>query len=104
MSNSLKLLPTITVGTTAVAVDQRSPGSGAGTNYIHKYASISIQADPANTGVIYVGDNSGTLTNTSYARVLNPGDWMTISGSAVDGSRVMILGSAAGQVLHVSAS
>jgi hypothetical protein len=99
MSNTLKMLPTVTVGTTAVAVDQRAQGEG-----IHKYASISIQADPANTGKVYVGDNSGNLSTTTYVRVLNAGDWMTIAGSAVDPSRIMVLGSVAGQIVHVGAS
>jgi hypothetical protein len=104
MSNSLKMLPTITVGTTAVAVDQRSQGSAAGTMGIHKYASVSLQADPANTGKIFVGDNSGNLSTTTYVRVLNAGDWFSVAGSAVDASKMFVLGSAAGQVVHVGAS
>lgn len=97
MSNTLKMLPTVTVGTTAVAVDQR------GQNF-HKYASVSIQADPANSGKVYVGDNSGTLSGSSYVRVLNAGDFFTISGSAIDATRIFVLGSAAGQIVHVGAS
>lgn len=104
MSNSLKQLPTVTVGTTAVAVDQRSQGSATGTLGIHKYASVSLQSDPLNTGKIYIGDNSGTLTATSYVRILNPGDFFTITGSAVDPSRMMVIASVAAQILHVGAS
>lgn len=104
MSNTPKLLPSITVGTTAVAVDQRSPGSGVGSNYIHKYASVQIQADPANSGKVYVGDNTANFTATNYIRVLNAGDWFTVSGSAIDATKIFVLGSASAQVVHVGAS
>lgn len=104
MSNSLKLLPAITVGTTPVAVDQRSQGSATGTLGIHKYASVSIQSDPLNTGKIYVGDNSGTLSTTNYVRILNPGDWFSVAGSAVDASKMFVVASVAAQILHVGAS
>lgn len=104
MSNTLKQLPTVTVGTTPVAVDQRSQGSAAGSMGIHKYASVSIQSDPLNTGKIFVGDNSGTLSTTAYVRILNPGDFFTITGSAVDASRMFVVASIAAQILHVGAS
>ena len=103
MSNTLKQLPTVTVGTTAVLIDQRSQGSATGTLGIHKYASVSVQSDPNNTGTIYIGDNAN-LTTSAYVRALSPGDWFSISGSAVDATKMGAIASAAGQILHVGAS
>ena len=89
--SALKTIAALTVGTTPVQL----------LNSTHsKWASVSIQADPTNTGTVFVGDS--LVSTTRYSRVLNAGDWITISGSAVDPSKVYVLGSAAGQVVHGS--
>jgi hypothetical protein len=90
---AIKLLPTVTVGTTAVQVDQRTQASRG-------FQSLSMQADGANSGVIYVGDS--TVTTSLYARALSAGDWMTVTADGVDGSAIYVVGSAAGQILHPS--
>jgi hypothetical protein len=63
---------------------------------------VSIQADPANTGKVLVGDRN--VSTTQYARSLNAGDWFTISGSAVDATNMWAVATVAGQILHPSAS
>jgi hypothetical protein len=93
MTQSINLLPTLTVGTTAVQVDQR------GLAY-RQYRSIRMQADPANTGQIFGGDS--TVTTSKWGFVLNAGDWTTVTGDAVDGRAVWVVASAAGQILHPS--
>lgn len=95
MANALAVFLPVTVGVTALTIDP------SGVNY-HKFASVSIQADPLNTGQIYVGNS--LLSTTRYARVLNPGDSFTIAGSAIDTTKIFVLGSAAGQIAHPSAS
>jgi hypothetical protein len=88
---AIKTLPALTVGTTATQL----------TNSTHsKWASVSIQADPANSGQVFVGDS--LVSTTRYSRVLNAGDWFTVSGSAMDPSKIYVLGSAASQVVHPS--
>jgi len=94
MAQAIKLLATLTVGTGAgVQVDQRVQQNRA-------FRSLSMQADPANTGQIFVGDS--TVTTSLYARVLNAGDWITLTGDSVDGAEIYVTASAAGQVLHPS--
>jgi hypothetical protein len=93
MANAIKTLPQITVGTTAVPLS---------TSTSSKWASVSIQADSANSGKVYVGDS--LVSTTRYSRVLNASDWFTISGSAIDPSKVYVLGSAAAQIVHPSGS
>jgi hypothetical protein len=93
MTQSINLLPTLTVGTTAVQVDQR------GLTF-RQFRSISLQADAANTGIIYVGDS--TVTALKYARALAASDWMTITGDSVDGAAIWVVASVAAQVLHPS--
>lgn len=99
MSNNIKTLPQLTVGTSSLKIT-------AGTHFAqenwHKWASVSVQADPNNTGVVYIGDS--LVSATQYSRVLNPGDWYTVAGSAIDINRVFVLGSAAGQIVHPSGS
>lgn len=92
MSNAVKTLPQVTVGTTPLQIAAAS----------HKWASVSIQADPANTGKVFVGDVNVSLTR--YSRVLNAGDWWSISGSSVDPLNTWVLGSVAGQIVHPSGS
>lgn len=65
-----------------------------------QFGSISLQADAANAGIIYVGDS--TVTTSKYARALAASDWMTIVGDAVDGSAIWVVASVAAQVLHPS--
>jgi hypothetical protein len=106
MSNNLGTYAPVTVGTTAVQIIpaalitdwQKVP------RIIHPKASISIQADPSNTGIIYVGSWLPAVTATQYARALNPGDWFTVAGSASDPGRIGIIGSASAQVAHISFS
>lgn len=93
MSNAIKTLPRVVVGTTPVQVT---------TTLNHKWASVSIQADPSNTGTIYVGDNN--VSATRYSRALAAADWFVIAGSAVDPSKVWLVASAAGQNAQPSGS
>lgn len=93
MTQSINLLPTVTVGTTPVQVDTR------GLAY-RQYRSIRLQADPANTGQIFVGD--GTVSTSKWGAVLNASDWTTVTGDAVDGRAIWLVASAAGQILHPS--
>lgn len=93
MSNAIKTLPRVVVGTTKVQ---------ATTETTHKWASVSIQADPSNTGVIYIGDNN--VSATRYSRALAASDWYVIAGSAVDPSKVWMVASAAGQNAQPSGS
>jgi hypothetical protein len=105
MSNNIKTLPALTVGTTALQIASGTNGSSGNaitSENWHKWASVSIQADPANTGTVFVGDS--LISATRYSRELQPGDWYTIAGSAVDINKVWVLGSAAGQVVHPSGS
>lgn len=93
MTQSINLLPTVTVGTTAVQVDTR------GLTF-RQYRSLRLQADPANSGQIYGGDS--TVTTSKWGFVLNAGDWTTVTGDAVDGSAIWVVASAAAQILHPS--
>ena len=94
MSQAIKTLAPVTVGLTAAQVDQR------GQNY-HKWASVRVQSDGANTGTIYVGDNN--VSATRYAAALSPGDFYVIGpGSAVDPTRVWVVASVANQIVHPS--
>ena len=99
MSSNLRTLPQITVGSSTPL--QILTTVEIGQNW-HKKESVSLQADPNNSGVVYVGD--AFVSSTQYARVLNPGDWWTLSGSAIDPNRIFVLGSAASQVVHPSVS
>lgn len=100
MSNNLKTLPAVTVGATAVQI---TPTAMQSQNY-HKWASVSIQSDPTNASgsVVYVGDS--LVSTTRYSRALNPGDWWTISGSAIDVNRIYVVGSTTGLIVHPSGS
>jgi hypothetical protein len=89
----ITLLPTVTVGTTAVQVDARGL-------MVRGFSSISMQADVLNSGTIYVGDS--TVTTSLYARALKASDWLTLSVDGADGSEIWVVGSAAGQILHPS--
>lgn len=105
MSNNIKTLPALTVGATALQIAHGTNGSSGNaitTENWHKWASVSIQADPANSGTVYVGDS--LVSTTRYSRVLNPGDWYTVAGSAIDINKVWVVGSAASQVVHPSGS
>lgn len=93
MAQALKVLPELTVGTTAVQLDQR-------TQQNLQFRSITIQADDANTGQIKFGDS--TVSASHYARSLNAHEWATFAGDAVVGSEIWVIASAAGQILHVS--
>lgn len=97
MANQLKTLPQITVGTTAVAIITTADGNEG--NYA-PHASVSVQADPANSGTLYVGDKF--LSTTQYAAALSPGQMYTVAGSAINPNKIYVLGSAAGQNAHVS--
>ena len=101
MANSPKLLPTLTVGTTAVPLyTVTDNGAGNGFNH-HKFGlSVSVQSDPLNAGKIFVGDN--TVSITKYSRVLAAGDFYTVSGSAVDPSDVWVISDTAAQTVHPS--
>jgi hypothetical protein len=106
MSNNLKVLPQLTVGATAlqVAHGYTNPASGnafTGETF-HKWASITIESDPANAAgtLIYIGNS--LLTSTKKARTLNPGDWYTVSGSAIDPNKLYVLGSTTGLLVNVS--
>jgi hypothetical protein len=106
MSNNVKTLPALTVGTTPLQIANgvTNPGSGnliTSENW-HKWASISLQADAANSGIVYVGDS--LVSATRYSRALNPGDFFSVAGSAIDINRLYVLGSAAGQIVHPSGS
>src|ERR1700748_1159377 len=99
MSNNVKTLPALTVGTTALQIASGFTNPGSGKAYTsenwHKHASVSIQADPANSGTVFVGDSQ--VSSTRFSRVLNPGDWYTVSGSAIDVNKIYVVGSAAVQ-------
>lgn len=99
MSNQLADYPAITVGTTPVALFTTTLGNEG--NFTPR-ASISVQADPANSGTIYVG--SSKVSTTRYAAALTAGQMYTIAGSAINGNKIWILGSAASQVAHPSAT
>lgn len=99
MSNQLAVFPAQTVGTTAVSVSTTTVGNEG--NFTPR-ASVSVQADPTNTGTVYIGNS--LLSTTRYARALQPGDFFTISGSAINANKIFALGSIAGQIIHVSGS
>lgn len=96
MPNTVKLLATLTLTTSPQRLSPK-PASGAAH---HWGLSVSVQSDSANTGIIYVGDN--TVTTTRYSRALNPGDYYVVAGSAVDPSTIWIVGSVAGDIAHPS--
>lgn len=99
MSNQLADYPAITVGTTPVALFTTTLGNEG--NFTPR-ASVSIQADPANTGTLYVGTK--LMSTTRYAAALTAGQMFTITGSAINGNKIYIMGSAAGQIAHPSAT
>lgn len=103
MPNSTALLPTLTVGTVAIPVIAFVPNGSSPTNgFAHRRfsLSVSVQSDPANTGTIYVGDS--TVSITKYSRALSPGDWYTVQGSAVDPSKLYLVSDVAAQLAHPS--
>lgn len=100
MPNSPKDLPTLAVTTTPVPLYVVTDnGTGNGFNH-HKFGlSVSVQNDPASTGILYVGDN--TVSTTKYSRALAPGDFYTVAGSSVEPSRVWVV-SASTSTAHPS--
>ena len=99
MSNQLWVLAQQTVGTTATTIQPTTDGNEG--NYT-SYASVMIQADPSNSGTLYVGNS--LLSTTRYSAALTAGQTWSLSGSAINAGKIYILGSAAGQVAHVSGS
>lgn len=96
MPNTVKTLPAVVVGLTPVPLTTVTPnGAGNGFNHQHFGLSVSVQYDPAGTGILYVGDN--LVSSTRYSRALAPGDFYTVAGSAVDPSRVFVVASVAAQ-------
>jgi len=93
MSNAIKTIPALTVGTTAIPLT---------TGKFHKWASVSLQADSANSGIVYVGDS--LVSATRYSRALSAGDWYSLAGSSVDPTLVYVVASAAAQIVHGSGS
>lgn len=99
MSNQLWVLPQQTVGTIATTIQSTTVGNEG--NFA-PHASIAIQADPANSGTLYVGNS--LLSTTRYSAALSPGQMWSMVGSAINPGKIFILGSVAGQVAHVSGS
>jgi hypothetical protein len=104
MSTGLKVFPQVTVGTSAVQICTAAMITDQGNGIVHPLQSLSIQADPSNTGTIYVGAWLPAVTTTTYSRELQPGDWYSIAGSSIDGCRIGLIASASGQVAHISAT
>lgn len=102
MPNSPKTLPALVVGTSAVPLITVTQNGPVGTGFNHQRwgLSVSVQYDPNGTGVLYVGDN--LVSSSRYSRVLQPGDWYTVAGSAVDPSRVFVVASVAAQNVYPS--
>jgi hypothetical protein len=100
MSNDLKVLPQVTVGTTAVQI---TPSAMQAQNW-HKWASVSIQAALTNGGTVYIGAWLPAVTTTQYSRALSAGDVFIIAGSAIDVNRIGAIASASGQLINVSGS
>lgn len=99
MANQLADYLAITVGTTAVQLFSTADGNEG--NFAGR-ASVSVFADPANSGTIYIG--SSLVSTTRYAAAITAGQLWTIAGSAISGGKIYILGSAAGQIAHPSAT
>lgn len=99
MSNILADYAQVTVGTTAV---QLLPTTVGNEGNFAPHASISIFADPANAGTIYIG--SSKVSTTRYAAAITASQMWTIAGSALNGGKIWILGSVAGQIAHPSAT
>lgn len=102
MSNSIRTIPDLTVGTTAVPLVPESNAGGQGSP--HKWASCSIQNNSTVGGgqIVYVGDSLVSPTRKSAA--LTPGQSYSISGSAVDPSLIYVVASAAGATVSPSGS
>lgn len=98
MSTQLRDYPQITVGTTAVSIVSATDGNEG--NFT-PHGGFMIFADPTNTGTIYVG--TSLVSTTRYSAALTAGQSWSITGSAINGNKIYILGSAAGQNAHVSA-
>lgn len=97
MSNQLAVFPQQTVGTTATTISATTDGNEG--NFVPR-EGVMIQADPANTGTIYVGNS--LLSTTRYSAALTAGQSWSMTGSAINANKIYILGSAAGQIAHVS--
>ena len=65
MANQLRDYPAVTVGTTAAPITTVTDGNEG--NFA-PHASISVQADPANSGTVFVG--SSLVSTTRYAAAL----------------------------------
>lgn len=92
MPNSPKDLPTLAVtGTPVPLIAFVSNGVVPSNGFSHQRwgLSVSVQNDPNSTGILYVGDN--TVSTTKYSRALAPGDFYTVTGSAVDPSKVWVV-------------
>lgn len=101
MPNTVKTLAPVTVGLTPVRISTVTPnGANNGFNHQHFGLSVSVQYDPAGTGIVFVGDN--LVSSTRYSRALAPGDFYTVAGSAVDPSRIFVVSDTAGQIVHPS--
>lgn len=100
MANSPKLLPTLAVAGTPLPLYTVVP-NGANNGFSHsKFGlSVSVQNDPTSAGILYVGDN--TVSVTQYSRALAPGDFYTVAGSAVNPADVYVV-SASTSTAHPS--
>lgn len=100
MSNSIRTIPDLTVGTTAVPLVPEDNAGGQGSR--HKWASCSIQNNSTSGQIVYVGDSLVSSTRKSAA--LTPGQSYSISGSAVDPSLIYVVASAAAATVSPSGS
>ena len=100
MSSNLIVLPQITVGNSAVQI---STTAMQAQNY-HKMASVTIENDSSNGSGSYILVGNSLITTTQFARKLFPGDWWTVSGSAIDINKIYVLGSTSGLKANISAT
>lgn len=100
MSNSIRTIPDLTVGTTAVPLTPQNNPNGKGS--FHKWASVAIQNNSATAINVYVGDS---LVSTSRkSAFLAQGQTYSISGSAIDPSLIYVLADAPGAIVSASGS
>lgn len=101
MPNAPATLPTLTVGLTPIQlITVTDNGTGNGFNHHRWSLSVSVQSDPTNIGLIFVGDVN--VSSSRYSRVLRAGDFYTAAGSAVDPSDIWIVSDTAAQIAHPS--
>lgn len=101
MSNQLAVFPQQVLSTAATPVSTVTVGPEG--NFTPR-ASVSIQADPSNVGVVFIGNSLMVATPTQYARALKPGDWFSISGSAINAGKIYARAATAGDIIHTSGS